>query len=288
MVNIATLKPFASASQIKEVEYQHFVASPINGALGAELEGLDLSREIEVSAVKEIRTALIQHQVIVFRNQKLDPEQLINLGRHFGDLHRNPFVKGLDHFPEVIEIRSEENHEKQFTGLWHSDISWSSRPSLGSLLYAVHVPTFGGDTLFSNMYEAFTSLSSGMQKILLELRAEHRVDRYHSARPQYADSVEDGVIHPVVITHPESGRKALFINEYFTTRFDGMTEEESEPLLKYLFQHSVKPDFTCRIHWEPGTLVFWDNRCTTHYATNDYPGKTRLMHRVTIDGEAPQ
>ncbi len=288
MTNVAFFEPTASELQHTDTEYAHLTVRPINGALGAEIDGVDLSKKLENAVVDEIKNALISHQVIVFRDQPLNPQHLISLGKHFGMLHRNPFVKGLDQFPEIIEIKSEENQEKRFTGLWHSDISWSELPSMGSLLYAVTVPKFGGDTLFANMYLAFSSLSSGMQETLRKLRAEHRVDRYHSAKADYADLPKDGIYHPVVTTHPESNRKVLFVNEYFTTRFENMTEEESKPLLEYLFQHSVRPDFTCRIHWEPNTLVFWDNRCTLHYATNDYPGESRLMHRVTIDGDVPQ
>lgn len=281
------INPTASFSQRVDDAYNHITVHPLNGALGAELGGLDLSRALVAEQIADISRALTNHQVIVFRRQSLQPEHLVGLGHYFGRLHRNPFVKGLDGFPDVIEIRSEENYEKQFTGLWHSDISWSQTPSMGSMLYAVDVPGFGGDTLFANMYQACEGLSAGMRKMLHGLRAEHRVDRHHHSRADYADIPEDGVMHPVITTHPQTGRKILFVNEYFTTRFEDMTEQESEPLLGYLFQHAVRPDFTCRIQWQPGTLVFWDNRCTLHYATNDYPGQRRLMHRVTIEGEKP-
>jgi len=287
MVTTQAIQPTASLSQHADHDYRHIELRPLNGALGAELGGVDLSQPLNGDQLAEITQALNNHQVIMFRQQSLLPQHLVALGKQFGSLHQNPFVRGLESFPDVIEIRSEENHEKQFTGLWHSDISWSDTPSMGSLLYAVNVPAFGGDTLFANMYQAFDGLSPGMQKMLQELRAEHRVDRHHKSNADFADIPEDGVIHPVITTHPDTGRKVLFVNEYFTTRFENMTEQESEPLLNYLFQHSVRPDFTCRIHWEPGTLVFWDNRCTLHYATNDYPGQSRLMHRVTITGEKP-
>ena len=287
MSNVAFLEPIASSSQVERKNYQHISAEPINGALGAQISGLDLSTDLPKSAITEIKHALLDHQVIVFRDQKLNPEHLIALGYKFGKLHLNPFVQGLEGFPEIIQIKSEENYEKRFTGLWHSDISWSHNPSMGSLLYAVNVPKFGGDTLFANMYQAYDSLSAGMKEMLSALSAEHRVDRHHSSKAQFAETPKDEVIHPVICAHPQTGRKFLFVNEYFTTRFENMTEQESEPLLRYLFAHSVRPDFTCRIHWQPGTLVFWDNRCTMHYATNDYPGQSRLMHRVTIDGVAP-
>ena len=159
---------------------------------------------------------------------------------------------------------------------------------MGSLLYAVQLPPAGGDTLFANLALALSSLSPGMQQTLSRLYAEHRVDRHHRARPEHGEIPEDGVMHPVVIQHPQTGEHILFINEYFTTRFDGMSEAESAPLLDYLYRHLARPDFSCRVRCEPGTLVFWDNRCTQHYATNDYPGQSRLMYRITVAGKAPK
>ena len=287
MSTLAVIGSMASDSQGSKADYRFFKTRLVNGALGAELSGIDLASTTEPGAFTEIHDALMQYQVVVFRGQNLSPKDLVRLGKQFGNLHVNAFVNPVDNHPEVMPVRSEENHEKRFTGLWHSDISWGVKPSMGSMLYAVEVPPYGGDTLFSNMYLAFSSLSKGMQKMLFGLKAEHRVDRHHSAKAEHAEIPPDGVIHPVVTTHPVTGKKVLFVNEYFTTRFDSMSEEESTPLLSYLYQHATRPDFTCRIHWEPGTLVFWDNRCTQHYATDDYPGYKRLMHRVTIEGEEP-
>ena len=267
-------------------DYERFAVEPINGALGAELCGIDLSVSLDATDISEIRRALLNHLVVVFRDQNIGPERLAEIGRHFGELHINPFVSGTQGVKEVISIRSEENPEKRFTGLWHSDISWAPLPSMGSLLYAVTLPDWGGDTLFSNMNLAHDTLSTGYRALLNDLRAEHRVDRFHHSTAAFAD-VPDPAFHPVIRTHPETARKSLFVNEYFTHRFEHMSEEESRPLLDYLFAHSVRPDFTCRIHWRPGTLVFWDNRCTQHYATNDYAGQSRLMHRVTIAGDKP-
>ncbi|MBX2885223.1 MAG: TauD/TfdA family dioxygenase [Granulosicoccus sp.] len=281
------IQPIVSAEQTNEHTYSSFSLTPLNGALGAEIHALNLSKSLSTEVVDEISLALSRHKVLAFRNQSMKPADLVNIGNRFGSLHKNPFVKGLPNFPEVIEIRSEENHEKQFTGLWHSDISWAHEPSMGSLLYAVELPPTGGDTLFANMALAFSALSPGFQQLLRTLRAEHRVDRHHSAKGQYGKVPQDTVYHPVVTTHPETGEKILFVNEYFTTRFEGMSEQESLPVLQYLFNHSVRADFTCRIQWQPGTLIFWDNRSTMHYATNDYAGQKRLMHRVTIAGEAP-
>ena len=282
------IQPLAAQGQLASDTYRYIEVSPINGAIGAEISGVNLGDTLSGSVVEELTEALNHHQVIVFRDQQLCPTELANIGRRFGPLHINPFVPGLKEAPEVMAVRSAENAEKQFTGLWHSDISWDVEPSMGSLLYAVELPTAGGDTLFSNMYLAFSTLSLGLQALLRGLRAEHRVDRHHRSRPDHGSVPEDGVMHPVVTVHPDTRQEILFVNEYFTTRFEDMTEEESRPLLDFLFEHLVRPDFTCRIRWEPGTLVFWDNRCTQHYATNDYAGQAREMHRVTIKGSVPE
>ena len=267
-------------------EYRHFDAVPLNGALGATISGVNFSLPQSEAVINEIRLALLNHMVLIFHDQPLHPERLAQVGRYFGKLHINPFVAGTDGVKEVISVRSEENDEKRFTGLWHSDISWGELPSMGALLHAVTLPDFGGDTLFANTALAYQNLSDGYKAVLSQLKAEHRVDRYHRSKAEYAD-VPSPVIHPVVRTHPETGQKSLFVNEYFTSRFDDMSEQESRPILEYLFNHIARPDHTCRIQWQPNMLVFWDNRCTQHYATNDYAGQSRLMHRVTVTGDKP-
>ena len=280
------LPPIASDRQATNEDYEYFRIKPINGALGAEISGLDISEPLDAPQIANLREALLNHLVIVFRDQTLSPDRLSSFGQQFGELHINPFVNGVDGVNEVIEIRSEENNEKRFTGLWHSDISWGETPSMGSVLYAVKIPPYGGDTLFSNMYLAYETLSPGYKKILEGLNAVHRVDHHEISTVNSNDQPEP-VIHPAIRTHPETGRKALFVNEYFTSQFDGLSEQESRPILDYLFAHSARPDFTCRIQWQQGTVVFWDNRCTMHYATNDYAGQQRLMQRVTINGDKP-
>ncbi|MGB0847997.1 MAG: TauD/TfdA dioxygenase family protein [Thiolinea sp.] len=278
--------PFRFESQASYTDYNHFQARPLNGAIGAEITDVDLSTA-DKEVLQELEQALLNHLVLVIRDQHLSAPQLAAIGRHFGNLHINPFVAGNPDAPEVIEIRSEENDDKRFTGLWHSDISWGKTPSLGALLHAVKLPEYGGETLFANMYLAYETLSDGMKTMLAPLRAEHRVDIHKSFDSDYADMEADSVLHPVIRTHPATGRKLLFINEYFTSRFENMTRDESKPLLDYLCRHAVRADFSCRVQWQPNTLVFWDNRCTQHYATNDYLGQPRLMHRVTINGDKP-
>ena len=268
-------------------EYQWFDANPVCGALGVEIEGIDLSTSLSDAVLEELNSALLNHLVLFFRAQTLDARQLVRLGRHFGELHINPFGDGHHDAPEVMLVRSEQNEELRFAGKWHSDISWDEHPSMGSILYAVKVPGFGGDTLFANMYLACEAFSPPMREIAGRLKAVHTVDRQKFGGARYGDRVADSVIHPVLRTHPDTKRQALYVNEYFTCGIEGMSQPESAALLRYFFAHIMRPDFGCRFRWEPGSLAFWDNRVTQHYATNDYPGFSRLMHRVTIVGERP-
>jgi len=267
-------------------DYEGFSVAPLTGGLGAEVSGLDLSQGLSGDQLDEVRRALLNHLVLVFRDQELDADQLIALGHAFGDLHVNPFVAGLPDHPEVMEIKSEENETARFAGRWHSDITWEARPSLGSLLHARTIPPYGGDTLFANMYLAWEALSPTMRRMLDGLYGEHTAFQGHGRAAAFADAPEL-VIHPVARTHPETGRKALFVNEYFTCGIQGMTRDESQPLLDFLFRHLQRPEFNVRVRWTPHALVFWDNRCTQHYAANDYPGDPRLMWRVTINGDKP-
>ena len=239
------------------------------------------------AVLEELHLALRNHLVLFFRNQDLSARQLAKLGRQFGELHVNPFGQGHPDTPEVMLVRSEENEELRFAGKWHSDISWDKYPSMGSILHAVKVPRFGGDTLFANMYLAYEALSAPMQEILKRLKAKHTVDKGKFGGARFGNAFADSVIHPLLRTHPDTQRRALFANEYFTCAIEGMTSAESEALLRFLFVHMARPDFCCRFRWQPGSLAFWDNRVTQHYATNDYPGVSRLMHRVTIVGERP-
>jgi taurine dioxygenase len=272
----------------------------ISGALGAEISGVDLSQELDDNVIAEIREALVDNCVIFFRNQKLTPEQHIAFGRRFGELQIHDFVDGMNRHPEIIEVRKEENELRNFGGGWHSDVSYLEVPALGSVLHALEVPSYGGDTMFANQYLAYETLSDGMKSLLGEMRAMHSarksyglysVGAQHNGKRamniRYTEEAHGEVDHPVVRTHVESGRKCLYVHGGFTTRFQDMTEEESAPLLHYLYQHAVRPEFTCRFRWEKGSIAFWDNRCVQHNAINDYHGQRRVMHRVTIEGERP-
>jgi len=271
---------------------------PIAGALGAEILGVDLSRKF---SAPEIRGVFLKHQVVFFREQKLDPAQLLEFARAMGRPVEYPFVRGLDGFPEVIEVKKLEHERHNFGGIWHSDTAYLEQPPMGSMLIAREVPRFGGDTEFASQYLAYEALSDGMKKLISNLKAvnssakadvsrtrEDRIKEQGGGSGGTAESTELVSVHPVVRTHPETGRKALYVNVAHTVRFDGMTEEESAPLLHYLFRHQVKPEFTCRFHWRVGSLAFWDNRCTQHNPINDYHGHRRVMHRVTLAGDRPQ
>jgi alpha-ketoglutarate-dependent taurine dioxygenase len=270
------------------------------GAVGAEISGVDLAR-LDDRAFAQIKQAFLDHLVLFFREQRLNPEQQVALTRRFGPVLRVPYVAHLAEHPDIIAVlkEAEERQVSTFGNAWHSDFSFLEEPPAGSLLYALETPAHGGDTLWANMYTAYETLSAGMRRMLDGLKAIHTGKPYgvqggagirgsRSIQITRGDPEADREIaHPVVRTHPESGRKALFVNAIYTTRFEGMSEVESRPLLNFLFEHSTRPEFTCRFRWSNRTLAIWDNRCTLHYAVNDYDGYRRLLHRTTFAGERP-
>ena len=264
------------------------------GALGAEISGVDLSGDLDEATIAEISAAFVEHQVIFFRDQTLTPAQQLAFGRRFGPLNIHPYVAGMDDHPEVMEIIKEPSDRINFGGGWHSDMSFLETPSIGSILYAVEVPEFGGDTLFASQAAAFEALSPGLQKTLEGLNAVHSAEREYaptgaSAQKRESMKISDAegmagrFTHPMVKVHPETGRKALYVNPAFTMNIEGWSRRESKPLLDYLFQHSKQEAFTCRFSWRPGSIAFWDNRSVWHYALNDYHGQRRHMRRVTVD-----
>jgi taurine dioxygenase len=274
----------------------HLPVVPIAGALGAEVEGVDLAADLDDATVAGLRQAWLQHLVLFFRDQDLPPARFLAFARRFGEPIEYPFVKGLDDVPEIIPVLKLETERVNFGGIWHSDTAYLDVPPMASMLVAREVPAAGGDTEFANMYQAYETLSSGMKRLLDGLVAVNssaaadvsrtREDRLKdSARPDARK--EYTAAHPVVRVHPETGRRALYVNVAHTVRFEGMTEEESAPLLQYLYRHQVRPEFTCRFRWRPGSVAFWDNRCTQHNAINDYHGHRRLLHRITLAGDKP-
>ncbi len=284
---------------------------PISGALGAEIEGVDLSKPLDNEVFSEIHQALLDHLVVFFRDQAITPAQHVAFARRFGEIDLNPFVRPLelevlpDH-PEVLNVVKEPTETLNFGGVWHHDVSYREKPNFGSVLLARESPSHGGDTMWANQYLAYEALSDGLKKTLEGLRAVHSSIRGYDADRMaslYSVKKEDlpeasirravskaekaEAVHPVVRTHPETRRKCLFVNRSYTMRFEGWTDEESKPLLDVLYAHSVRPEFTCRFRWRKGSVALWDNRSAMHYALNDYRGQRRVMHRVAIHGDRP-
>lgn len=272
--------------------------SPLAGALGAEISGVDITKPVPDDQFDQIKTAFHTHHVIFLRDQHgLTPERHKAFARRFGTLNVHPYVKGMDDHPELFEIIKTPEDKVNFGGGWHTDMSFLEKPALGSLLYAIDVPATGGDTLFASQVAAYDALSDGMKDMLAPLKAIHSASREYSAAGHSAQkrgAMESRTAndapeyeHPVVRTHPETGRKGLYVNPAFTLRFAGMTKRESKPLLDFLFTHSRDERFTCRFRWSAGALAFWDNRSCWHYALNDYQGQRRHMRRATVNGEKP-
>ncbi len=268
------------------------------GALGAEISGVDLSRDLTGELAAEIRQVLLDHLVIFFRGQTLTPAQFLEFASHMGEPVEYPFVKGLPGFSHVIEVKKLEHEVTNFGGIWHSDTTYLDEPPMGSMLLAREVPPYGGDTLFANQYLAYETLSDTMKRLLDGLIgisssakadvSKTREDRIRTDGRAEEASREYLAEHPVVRTHPETGRKALFVNVAHTAGIKGMTDVESAPLLDFLFRHQVKPELTCRFGWEVGSIAFWDNRCAQHNPVNDYHGFRRVMHRITLRGDRPR
>jgi taurine dioxygenase len=270
---------------------------PIAGALGAEIAGVNLSQPLAEDTVAAIRTALLERLVVFFRDQDLTPGQFMAFAERFGEPVEYPFVQGIAGYPTVIEVAKLEHETVNFGGVWHSDTTYLERPPMGSLLLAREVPPYGGDTIFANQVLAYEALSPGLRALLdglVAVNASAKADvtrtredriREHGRAGERQDYVAE---HPVVRTHPETGRKALYVNVAHTVRFKDMSEAESAPLLNYLFQHQTRPEFTCRFAWRVGSLAFWDNRAAQHNPVNDYHGFRRIMHRITLAGDVPR
>jgi taurine dioxygenase len=275
----------------------NITVTPIAGALGAEVGGIDLGRPLAPDALRLIRQAWLDHLVLFFRDQQLTPAKLLALAEAFGTPVDYPMVPGIAGYPVITEVIKRQDERSSFGGIWHSDTSYLERPAMAAMLHALEVPPRGGDTIFANQYLAYERLSAPLRQILDGLVAVNtspkadvsrtREDMMRHAgddapRPTYASE------HPVVRTHPETGRRSLYVNIAHSSHFKGMTEAESAPILDYLFRHQTSAEFTCRFSWGPGSLAFWDNRCTQHYPVNDYHGFRRSMLRISLAGDRPR
>ena len=283
-------------SQIAHIE-------PAPGALGAEISGVNLAEELSDETIAQIRAAFVEHHVLFFRDQSLDPAQQVAFGSRFGELEDYPFVAPLPGHPKIIPVIKEPDEQTNFGGGWHSDLAYTHIPPMGTMLYAIEVPKRGGDTLFADGIAAYEALTPAMQDLLSTLKVEYNVRNVMQTIAERdnasaqgnrsmvatsdADVLEATPCHPLIRTHPESGRKGIYFSRGHTVRFAGMTKSESRPLLDWLQQHLTQPVFTTRFHWSVGSMAFWDNRCVNHYALNDYHGERRHMHRLTIAGDEP-
>jgi taurine dioxygenase len=268
----------------------------IAGALGAEIHGVDLSAQLSPALIAEIRGVWLEHGVVFFRDQTLDADAFMRFAHAVGTPVEYPFVRGLPGYPYIIEVKKLEHERINFGGMWHTDTSYLECPPAATMLLAREVPPYGGDTEFASGAAAYEALSAGLKATLAPLRGVNS-----SAKADVTKSREDRLAtdgraearksyeaeHPVVRTHPETGRKSLYVNGGHTVRFAGWTEAESAPLLDYLFRHQQCAEFTCRFVWRPGSLALWDNRSVLHNPVNDYHGFRRVMHRITLAGDKP-
>jgi taurine dioxygenase len=267
---------------------------PLTGGLGAEIFGTDVR---DGEQFEEIHSAFAKHSVIVLRDQEISPEDHLDFARRFGPINVNRFFKPVDGYPEIATVLKEKDQKEAVGEGWHTDHSYDQVPAMGSILRAIEMPPYGGDTLFVSMGAAYEALSEPMRRFLDGLMAVHSSrhvfgvttldsEAAKSGRLSNAEAATQDARHPVVITHPLSGRRGLFVNPVFTTHIEGLTAEESTAILAMLYEHCRQPEFQCRVRWREGDITMWDNRATWHKAINDYQGFRRLMHRVTVDGVA--
>ncbi len=271
------------------------------GALGAELRGIDLSRPLDAATGKALDDALYRYGVLCIRDQQLDPASLLALAKRFGQPDVHPIAMGMPEYPEVIRVLKPAGEHAFFGTSWHTDNSFFDCPSALTLLYGAQVPPVGGDTVFASMERAWSALSEPLRRFLEPLQAIHSASSAYDPKTtgdakyrgetaiqyRYSERIYEEVVHPIVRTHPLTGRKSLYVNPMFTQQIVGLAKPESTALLALLFDLSTRPEFTCRLHWENGTLAIWDNRWLQHYAIDDYADYERVMYRVTVRGERP-
>ena len=274
--------------------YRHVEVRRVAGALGAELHGVDLAQDLDDDVIGEIRQAWLDNLVVFFRAQKIRPARRLAFARRLGEPMAYPQLTGLPDYPMITPVMKLETERNNFGGVWHSHTTYLQVPPMASMLYAIELPPVGGDTEFANQYLAYETLSDGMRAMLVGLTgvsssmkaeaSKTREDRLKAAGQEVKPLEAE---HPIVRTHPETGRKALYLNIGHTAKIKGWTEKESAGLLAFLFEHQIRPEFTCRFRWQPGSLALWDNRCAMHNAINDYHGYRRILHRITLAGDRP-
>ncbi len=267
---------------------------PVSSAVGAEVLGVDV-KNLTDGEFDAVRDAYRTHGVLFFREQALSPEQHIAFAERFGDINVNRFFTPVDGHPRIAEVRKEKDQKINIGGGWHTDHSYDQVPAMGSMLLAREVPESGGDTLFAGMGAAYDALSDGLKETLEPLRGVHssrhvfgnkgKATEAMEGRIGNAEAATQDAVHPLVARHPDTGRKLLYVNPGFTIGIDGWSPLEAKALLDFLYQHAQRPEFSYRFQWQPGSIAFWDNRATWHYALNDYHGQFRLMHRITLEGQ---
>ena len=263
---------------------------PLSGTIGVEIKGVNLAK-LEAKDLETIRQSLFDHAVICIRDQDLSPSQQINFAKQWGEIHLHPYLNGLSDYPEIIEIVKEAGERNRFGDHWHTDQIFTPTPAMATMLYAKEVPPAGGDTLFASLTHAYEALSDGMKAMAAKLSTVNQYDKTAARSRRMTEKIPkqnvaaETATHPLVRIHPETGKPALYLTAMQTTRhFAGLTPEESRPLIEYLLKHVIRPEFTCRLRWRPGTLGMWDNRCLLHMALDDYPDYRRVMHRITLKG----
>lgn len=271
--------------------------TPLSTALGAQIEGIDISQPLSLADRDTVEQALLEHQVLFFRDQPIKPPQQARFAAYFGDLHIHPIYPNVPEQPEVLVLDTAVTDVRD-NAVWHTDVTFLPTPALGAVLSAKLLPAFGGDTLWASGIAAYEALSTPMKRLLEGLTATHDFTRSFPLE-RFGNSAEDlarweearrknpPLCHPVVRTHPVSGRRSLFVNEGFTTRINELSETESEVILKLLFAHATRPEFTLRWRWQVNDVAFWDNRVTQHFAVDDYRPARRVMHRATVLGDVP-
>ncbi|SDB21722.1 taurine dioxygenase [Pseudomonas sp. NFACC13-1] len=271
--------------------------TPLSTALGAQIEGIDIRQPLSQADRDTLEQALLEHQVLFFRDQPIEPPQQARFAAYFGDLHIHPIYPNVPEQPEVLVLDTAVTDVRD-NAVWHTDVTFLPTPALGAVLSAKLLPAVGGDTLWASGIAAYEALSTPLKRLLEGLTATHDFTRSFPLE-RFGNTAEDlarweearrknpPLSHPVIRTHPVSGRRSLFVNEGFTTRINELSENESEAILKLLFAHATRPEFTLRWRWQVNDVAFWDNRVTQHFAVDDYRPARRVMHRATVLGDVP-